>query len=570
MLVVFYAACTVERNIAEPGKDQIVISVIGTNDVHGQFLAARGRGGMTTFSGYVENLRQARAADGGVLLVDGGDMWQGTLESNINEGALMVEAFNALGYAAAAIGNHEFDFGPAGPAAVPSEPGDDPRGNLKRRAKEAKFPLLAANLIDESTGRVVDWENVRPSTIVEVAGVKIGIVGILTKSTPATTILANVSGLRIAPLTETIIREASALREQGAMLVIVTAHAGGRCTEYDDPRDLSSCDLSGEILAVANSLPRGLIDHIVGGHEGHAVAHVINGTVVTIGLSYGRVFGRADFRIDLATGRVEDINVHRPQPICPFYSAAGDCAWVSEPAPGIERARYEGRPVLPTFEVEAVAERALGAVAASRGEWLGVELETAFTLENNPESTLGNLVTDVLRESLDVDIAVLNVSGGLRANLPDGRLLYGNVYEMFPFDNRVVILVLSGAEVRRIIEASIFAGDRRPGFSGMRVEAGCTEGKLDIRLHLANGRRIENEDSLRVAVNDFLATSGDGILTPVMPASGFVYEDDPRLIRDVIADWFRNRGGRLNAADYASHRAPRWQLTESLPAACRQ
>ncbi len=525
---------------------------------------------MTTFSGYVENLRQARAADGGVLLVDGGDMWQGTLESNLNEGALMVEAFNALGYAAATIGNHEFDFGPAGIAAVPSKPGDDPRGNLKRRAKEAEFPLLAANLIDESTGRMVDWENVKPSIIVEIAGVRIGVIGILTRSTPATTIQANISGLRIAPLTETIIREASALREQGAMLVVVTAHAGGRCTAYDDPRDLSSCDLSGEILAVANSLPRGLVDHIVGGHEGHAVAHVINGTAVTIGLSYGRVFGRADFRVDLATGRVEDVNVHRPQPICPFYSASGDCAWVAEPVPGLERARYEGRPVQPTREVAAIAERARGAVAASRSEWLGVELETAFTLNNNPESTLGNLITDVLRESLDADIAILNVSGGLRTDLPNGRLLFGSVYEMFPFDNRVVILDLSGAEVRRIIEASIFAGDRRPGFSGMRVEAGCPEGKLDIRLQLANGRRIDDEDSLRVAVNDFLATAGDGILTPVMPASGFIYEDDPRLIRDVIADWFRKRGGRLNAADYARDRAPRWTMTESFPAACRQ
>ncbi|MDH3533937.1 MAG: bifunctional metallophosphatase/5'-nucleotidase, partial [Gammaproteobacteria bacterium] len=63
----------------------MVISVVGTNDVHGELLPAEGKGGLATLSGYVAALRDVRAADGGVLLVDAGDMWQGTLESNLNE-----------------------------------------------------------------------------------------------------------------------------------------------------------------------------------------------------------------------------------------------------------------------------------------------------------------------------------------------------------------------------------------------------------------------------------------------------------------------------------------------------
>ena len=66
-------------------------------------------------------------------------MWQGTLESNLGEGAAVVDAYNAMGYTAAAVGNHEFDFGPAGPAAIPEQPGDDPRGALKLRIAEAQF-----------------------------------------------------------------------------------------------------------------------------------------------------------------------------------------------------------------------------------------------------------------------------------------------------------------------------------------------------------------------------------------------------------------------------------------------
>ena len=98
------------------------------------------------------------------MLVDAGDMFQGTLESNIGEGAAVVRAYNVLRYDAAAIGNHEFDFGPVGPAPAPRTPADDPRGALKARAAEARFPFLAANLVDAATGAPPAWPNVRPTT----------------------------------------------------------------------------------------------------------------------------------------------------------------------------------------------------------------------------------------------------------------------------------------------------------------------------------------------------------------------------------------------------------------------
>ena len=102
-----------------PGGDGVRIAVVGTNDVHGQLLPTEDRGGLVELSGYVAALRASGDADA-VLLVDAGDMWQGTLESNLDEGASVTAAYEALGYAAAAIGNHEFDFGPAGRATPPA------------------------------------------------------------------------------------------------------------------------------------------------------------------------------------------------------------------------------------------------------------------------------------------------------------------------------------------------------------------------------------------------------------------------------------------------------------------
>ncbi|HEU4729594.1 MAG TPA: hypothetical protein VFT22_16965, partial [Kofleriaceae bacterium] len=154
----------------------VTLSIIGTNDLHGALER------LPVFAGFVANLRAARAADGGVLLLDGGDMFQGTLESNLTEGADVVRAYNYLGYAAAAVGNHEFDYGPVGPAVTAASAADDPRGALKARASEARFPFVVSNIVDAASQQRIDWPNMPASTMVEVAGIKVGIVGATTES----------------------------------------------------------------------------------------------------------------------------------------------------------------------------------------------------------------------------------------------------------------------------------------------------------------------------------------------------------------------------------------------------
>jgi len=291
----------------------VVITVIGTNDVHGALLSEDGAGGLITLSGYVNAVRAARMEDdGAVLLIDAGDMWQGTLESNLSEGASLVEAYNSLGYAAAALGNHEFDFGPVGPAPIPKSATDDPRGALKQRAIEAEFPFLAANLIDQSTGEPVEWTNVQPSVLIDVKDIKVGIIGVMTKNALANAIAANTTGLLIAPLAQTIENEARALRKSGATVIIVSAHAGGECTEFEDPLDTSSCYQESEIFGVANSLPTGLVDHIFAGHSHAGVAHIVNDISISEAYKSARAFSRVDLIVDQKTGQRIGRQVYPP------------------------------------------------------------------------------------------------------------------------------------------------------------------------------------------------------------------------------------------------------------------
>ena len=570
ILCILLAGCDGQNDVGYPESDLIVLSVVGTNDVHGEFLPKQFKGGLITFSGYITALRSAREDDGGaVLLIDAGDMWQGTLESNITEGAAVVEAFNELAYTATAIGNHEFDFGPAGKLAVPESPTDDPRGALRQRAMEAQFPILAANIIDTSSGQLIDWENVVPSIITEAAGIKIGIVGVTTSQAFRTTIAANTVGLELGSLSGAIIREARELRTQGADIVIVTAHAGSRCSEFDDPLDLSSCNHEEEIFLVANAIPRGLVDLIIAGHSHAGIAHIVNGIAVSSSFAKTYAFGRVDFSIDRSSGQVVDRKVFPPQLNCPAFDAStGDCVWVSTETTATTTATYEGRTVEPLVSIVEIADRARAHVADIKQEKLGVTLETPITLEGNPESPLGNLLLDAELALIDADISIHNVSGGIRADLPAGELTYGSVFEIFPFDNRVVILDLSGQDLRKIIAKQARVGNRRAGFSGMRVFVDCQDDRMNIKMVLNNGDVIDNDDRVRIATNDFLTTGGDDIFAPAMPPDGFDHDDDPRLTRDVVADWLRAHGGSLNAADFQTDTDRRWNLPESLPVTC--
>ena len=314
---------------------RVTISLVGTNDLHGRIEA------LPPFGGYLANLRRARDRDGGaVLLVDAGDLFQGTLPSNLTEGAAVVRAYNALGYAAAALGNHEFDFGPVGPEVTAKKPGkrpgDNPRGALRARAAEASFPFLDANLVDTTTGAPPAWKNVVPDVLLDVAGIKVGIVGVATASTPRTTLAANFAGLAVKPLAPAIAAAVADLHRKGATVVIAAAHAGGVCKRFDAPEHFDACEADGEIFQVARELAANgaVVDAIVAGHTHEGVAHRVSGIPIIEAFANGHAFSRIDPTVERPTGRAVDARIFPPQRICAPERCGGES--------------YEGAPVVPT------------------------------------------------------------------------------------------------------------------------------------------------------------------------------------------------------------------------------
>ncbi|WP_164012993.1 bifunctional metallophosphatase/5'-nucleotidase [Pyxidicoccus trucidator] len=542
------------------------LTLVGLNDFHGQVEPHRTplkdgqvveEGGAATLAAYVARLRQDNP--GGVLLVDAGDLFQGTLPSNLTEGAVVIDVYNHLDVAAAAIGNHEFDYGPVGPGAMATRPGDDALGALKARVRQARFPLLSANLREAATGQRPAWTGNDGTRLLTVKGVKVGLVGLTTEATPDVTNPANVASLRFLPLAPAAMEGARSLRARGAEVVVAVAHAGGRCPDLKNPRDTSSCERGGdaEILTMLDALPPGTLDAVVAGHTHQPMGHFFGGVPVIETSGQARSLGVVELYVDPASRRVltERTRIQAAIPLCAQVDATrGTCdgrRLREQPAVRLVPATFLGAPVVPDAEVTRLLAPALATAREAQQRALGVSAATPLARGYTAEGALGNLIADALREAAGADVAVMN-PGGIRADLPAGPLSFGQVYEVLPFDNTVALLQLTGAELRRLLELA-HASDRGAVFavSGLELTlARCPGPQRFQGATLVGGTALAPGKTYRVAVPDFLARGGDGVgpVTRALPPERVdltpVRDMD---LREAVIAYGKARGGTLQA-----------------------
>jgi 5'-nucleotidase len=545
-----------------PARGAQTITILGTQDLHGAIER------LPILAGYVDNVRAARKADGGaVVLVDAGDLFQGTLESNMAEGAPVIRAYNAIGYTAAAVGNHEFDFGPPGPAVTIQAADEDPRGALKARAAEAHFPLLAANLYDAESKSRVKWPNMPASIVVDENGVKVGIIGVTTEATPFTTMPANFKGLLIESPAGVITTEATRLRAAGAQIIVVAAHLGSKCKDFKDPTDTSSCDQDEEVFKVARALPHGTVDVIVAGHTHASVAHRINDIAVVQAFSSGRGLARVDLRVN-ANGVVTGSKIFAPRELCPLPEGA-DPATTPAPPPVADchPGAYEGKPVVPSAEIAAIIAPAMEAARARREEPVGIELVTAIPRSYDAESAEGNWFADLMLAARpDAQIAITN-GGGLRADLAAGPLNYGTLFEAMPFDNRFALVTLQGKHLRKLVTNNLYSASGIFSFAGLTVKATCARGALKVELFDGKGKPIDDERSVTAVTSDFLASGGDGAIGRLGLPDGAIDATDI-IIRDAVAAMLKKRGGKVSASEVYDPRKPRLAYPGPRPVKC--
>jgi len=532
------AACSassadVRRADATPPVRRLVI--VGINDVHGALLASPAPrslaawttdpiGGADWLAGWMNTIRRdARGRGGEALLIDAGDEFQGTLLSNQFHGRPVVDAFNEMGVAAAALGNHEFDFG------IPV---------LLDRMKEARYPMLAANIFDKATRQRPAWA--RPSAMLDVGGVKVGVVGLVTVDTPTVTNPLIVAHLEFAPGEEVAAAEADALRARGATVVILAAHAG------PFPPDQ-------EIQHIAQAV-QGKVDAIVSGH--HHTSMVVAGIPIVQAGTKLQAFSLIELTLD-ERGRASGFAVNEgtfprpggPQPI--FHSVRGGAPL------------WHGLEVQPDARVAAVLARYDEQVRRLRETRIG---STRIDLRKGRDGLLGNLVADALRSgaggALTAEFALQN-SGGLRVpEVPAGPITFGQIFDLYPFDNLQVVVVVPAPVIRDALETVLRAGKLPLQVSGLRYTidwdrfsnlgrdrrawpAGAlvTEVTDDRGAELCRTRSCSASrcdvacapGTHTISLSDFLANGGDGLS---------MLKDAPRtvgstLTRDIVMSYVK-------------------------------
>jgi len=365
-----------------------------------------------------------------------------------------------------------------------------------------------------------------PYVIKRYAGIRVGIIGAVTKTTPSIVIPSGVAGLRFIDEADGVNRAARQLKAQGVKAIVAVFHEGGELgtpQNRGDWNDASCPDRSGPIFDIAARLvPE--ISVIFSGHTHQGYRCVVDGRTIISGTSYGRGMSVVDVAIDRKTHRIlpaltRSINL-------PVVNDATDPALrerlaAALPAPYAEVLRT----TRPDAAIAAQVARYAVVVAPKADRPIGV-IGGSFTRSGQSDSSAGRLIADSQLtatqsgEQGGAQIAFMN-QGGIRSDLeckgaPPCTVTFGQAFTMQPFGNSLVVMSLSGAQIKALLESQQKPNDLSilqpsEGFSyTWQSDAAVGDRVRDMML---SGAPIAADRSYRVTVNSFMAEGGDGFVT---------------------------------------------------------
>lgn len=505
-------------------RGPVAVKIIALNDFHGALEPPKAAVPATDATGaavqvpaggaaYLASaVARLKAANPHNLVVAAGDLTSASpfvSSQFLDEPSVM--AMNMIGLDLNAVGNHEFDRGPDELLRLQNG------GCAKHTARTpcrvdarfpgAKFRYLAANV------RTRDGSTLFPATAIrDVAGARIGFIGLTLKTTPSLVVPTSVATLRFEDEVETINALVPTLRAQGADALVVLIHQGVYAKGYNGE---GCAAMTGPLLPILAKLDPA-IDVVVSGHTHNA--YVCDyGTVdparpflVTSAGRSGMLLTDIDLSIDAHSHRVAGKHAVNVIVQGEGYDAASGPVPVqrafptypAEPAVGALVARY-------VAAAEPIAKRVVG------------RLSGPAPRERNAsgEAVLGDLVADSQLAATRADIAFMN-SYGLRADLvpaADGSVTYGQLYAVLPFGNVVQVKGLTGRQLRAVLEQQFDSGSNTVAAPNMLAGSRAFTYAYDLRrpagervrdLRL-NGQPIVDDRVYRIALSNFLATGGD-------------------------------------------------------------
>lgn len=473
------------------------LRILHTNDVHGRLIPFKL--GISDYdkqvggvAGRYTKIKCARKSNTNVLLLDAGDIMQGTLFFKIHKGKPDIHFMNEMGYDASAIGNHEFDNGCEG---------------LSDRIDEANFPFLNANLIFNKNTQLKD--KVKPYIIKEINGLKVGIIGLTTPDVIAISVIGdNAKVLDYVKITQKYIDKIDSETD----VIVILSHLGLKRDKHL-ARYIKNADL------------------IIGGHT-HALLDVpleiIDKQGKPILVFQAGEFGEylGDINLDVENDEVKLIS-YKLQPI-------------DESTPEDKVIAKELEP----FKKEMiVAETDIIAKTTTNLNVIRDQVRTQ-------ETSGGNFIVDAIKHRYpEIDIAIQQ-GGGIRSDkiIPPGGITFLNLVEITPFDNNIELFDLKGKDIKKSLERAVsklpFSNSAFLQVSGLTFIADLSEPPQvmssdykritkqgnRVKSVMVNGEPLEDNKVYKVAAIDFLVNGGDAHITLKNKAFNVVITGEPLTI----------------------------------------
>lgn len=454
------------------------LTLLFTNDTHNrlepfQHIELKKQvGGVLRRMRYFEQVKRQNPS---TLILDAGDVFQGTPFYNFFLGEPDIKAMSLMGYQAMTVGNHDLDNGIL---------------NLKQQTQYALFPVLNANIVDDKTGLLV----FRPYQIFEVYGLKVAVMGLMSEHSWQAVASSQKQGLRLLDPIKVANELVPRLRPH--VDLIISLHHMGIWIDEEFPKQVPGVDV------------------ILGGHSHTLMEKAklipnnnqngLGGTLLQHAYYMGAYVGQIDLKID-DFGKIT---------------------------------AYDSKLVLldEHFDQEPLKEMLTSysdKLSGSMNQVIGESLDDmgADGKYNGPFA-LGNLVADILRESQNADVAIMN-TGGIRTGLNKGPITVGEIYEIMPFDNAITTFQFKGKELRKIVElnASRLGVSKNMQFSGLVYSL---KGKqvTDIRVQ---GKPLEAEKSYKLVAPDYVFAGNEDMSFAAATDAG----STGLLIRDLLIDYVK-------------------------------
>ncbi len=364
----------------------VYLDLYSINDLHGKFEDTDSQPGVDELTTYLLNEKKR---SNNVILLSAGDMWQGSPESNLTEGALMTEWMNELGFAAMTLGNHEFDWGESA---------------IEENDALAEFPFLAINIFDRDTNERAEY--CRPSVTLELEGVTVGIIGAIGDcySSIAPDHSGGIYFKTGRELDSLVMAESKRLRENGADVIVYLVHDGGG--------------------SVSDNITDGYVDVVFEGHshksyvrtDGNGVYH-LQGGGDNDGLSYVTMtFNTANQKVSVLNARVFKTDSYQHMPDAPIVGE-----------------------LLEKYKDEiAEGDEILGQNASLRRSDYLCSLVARLYYEKGIE---------LWSKDYDIILGGGYLSARSPYELEKGDVKYGDLYSIFPFDNPLVLCSVKGRDL---------------------------------------------------------------------------------------------------------------------------